>query len=133
MLCVNVRIKGYAGWIGVSFLFFFNKKFLYLLWVLLVGLRGLVWGFGVGCGGLFGGEVEGVACQMHPFWVWIAWSVLGADAFGWLRSFHGLLSGQIAMSGAWPWIGFDGPGEGLRASLIISLMLCNYIKFQNCR
>ena len=40
---------------GVSFSFFFNKNFLYLLWVPLVGLRGLVWGFGVGCDGLFGG------------------------------------------------------------------------------
>ena len=49
-----------------------------------MGLRGLVWGFGVGCGGLFGEEVVGVACQMHPFRVWIAWSVLGVDAFGWL-------------------------------------------------
>ena len=52
---------------GVSFSFFFYKNFLYLLWVPLVGLRGLVWGFGVGCGGLFGEEVVGVACQMHPF------------------------------------------------------------------
>ena len=41
--------------------------------------------------------------------------------------------GQSAMSGAWPWIGLGGPGEGLGASLIISLMLCNYIKFQSCR
>ena len=97
------------------------------------GAAGLVWGSGVGCGGLFGSEVEGVDCQMHPFWVWIAWSVLGADAFGWFLSFPGLLSGQSAMSGAWPWIGLGGPGEGLGASLISSLMLCNYIKFQNCR
>ena len=48
-------------------------------------------------------------------------------------SMHGLLSGQSAMSGAWPWIGLGGPEEGLGASLIISLMLCNYITFQNCR
>ena len=66
-------------------------------------------------------------------WVWIAWSVLRADAFRWLLSFHGLPSGQSAISGAWPWISLSGPGEGLGASLIISLMLCNYIKFQNCR
>ena len=118
---------------GVSFVFSFNKNLLYLLWVPL-DLRGLVWlFFGAGCGGLFGVEVEGVACQMHLFWVWIAWSVLGADAFGWFLSFPGLLSGQSAMSGAWPWIGLSGPGEGLGASLIISLMLCNYIKFQNYR
>ena len=71
---------------GVRFSFFFNKNFLYLLWVPLVGLWGLVWGFGVECGGLIGGEVVGVACQMHPFRVWIAWSVLGVDAFGWLLS-----------------------------------------------
>ena len=96
-------IKGYAGWMGSVFLFFFNKNFLYLLWVPLVGLRGLLWGFGVGCGG----EVVGVASQMH--------------------------SGQSAMPGAWPWIGLSDPGEGLGASLIISLMFCNYIKFQNCR
>ena len=76
-----MRIKGYAGWMESVFLFF-NKNFLYLLWVPLEGLRGVVWGFGVGCGGLFGGEAEGVTCQIHPFWVWIAWSVLGADAFG---------------------------------------------------
>ena len=29
-----------------------------------------------------------------------------------------------------PWIGFGGPSERLGASLRISLMLCNYIKFQ---
>ena len=52
-----------------------------------------------------------------------------ADAFGWFLSFPGLLSGQSAVSGAWPWIGLNGPGEGLGASLIISLMLCNYLKF----
>ena len=98
-----------------------------------MGLRGLVWGFGVECGGLFGGEVEGMACQMHPFSVWITWSVLGADAFGWFLSFPGLLSWQSAMSGAWPWISLGGPGKGLGASLMVSLMLCNYIKFQNCR
>ena len=68
------------GWGQFPFSFFSNKNLLYLLWVPLVGLQGLVWGFSVGCGGLFGGEVEGLACQMHPFWVWIAWSVLGADA-----------------------------------------------------
>ena len=117
-----MRIKGYAGWMGSVF---FNKNFLYLLWAPLVGLWVLVWGFGVGCGGLFGGKVVGVACQMHPFWVWIAWSVLRANAFGWLLSFLGLLSGQSAISGAWPWISLGGPREGLGASLIISLMLCN--------
>ena len=55
-----------------------------------MGLWGLVWGFGVGCSGLIGGEVVGVACQMHPLRVWIAWSVLGVAAFGWLLSvvFH---------------------------------------------
>ena len=63
----------------------------------------------------------------------IAWSVLGADSFGWFLSFPGLLSGQSAMSGSWPWIGLGGPGEGLEASVIISLMLCNNIKFQNSR
>ena len=89
-----------------------------------------MWGFGVGCSAPLGGQVEGVACQMHLFWVWIAWSVLGTDAFGWFLSFPGLLSGQSAMSGAWPWIDLGGPGEGLRTSLIISLMLCNSIKFQ---
>ena len=87
----------WGGW--GQFFFFFNKNFLYLLWNPLVVLQGLVWGFGAGYGGLFGGEVEGVACQMHPFWVWIAWSVLGADVFGWFLSFPGLLSGQSAMSG----------------------------------
>ena len=114
---VDVRIKGYAGWMGSVFLFLFNKNFLHLLWVLLVGLRGLVWGFSVWCDGLFGGEVVGVACQMHPFRIWIAWSVLGVDAIGWLLSFRGVPSAQSAMSGAWPWIGLGGPGEGLGASL----------------
>ena len=116
---------------GVSFSFFFNKNFLYLLRVPLVGLWGLVWGFGVGCGGLIGGEVVGVACRMHPLRVWS----------------HGLFSGWLHLAGsslwssiwaecrfgAWHWIGLSGPGEGLGASLIISLMLCNYIKFQNCK
>ena len=115
---------------GVSFSFFFNENFLYLLRVPLVGLWGLVWGFGVGYGGLIGGDVVGVACQMHPFRVWIAWSVLGCI---WLAPLRGLPSGQSAVSGAWPCIGLSGPGEELGASLIISLMLCNYIKFQNYR
>ena len=76
---------------GVSFLFFFNRNFLYLLLVPLVGLQ--AW-----CGGLFCGEVRGVACRMHPFWGWITWSVLRVNVFGWFLSFPGLLSGQSAMS-----------------------------------
>ena len=117
---------------GVSFyvLFFFNKNLLYLLWVPLVGLLGLVWGFGVWCDGLFGREAF-FRCICSGYGS--SWSVLGADAFGWFLSFLGLLSGQSTMSGAWPWIGRGGPGEGLGASLIIAIMLCNYIKFQNCR
>ena len=127
-----MRIKGYVGWMGSVFLFFLQKFLVPAVGPsrgaagLGVGLRCWVW-WSV-CG-----EVEGVACQMHPFWVWITWFVLGADPFGWLLSFHGLLSGQSAMSGAWPWIGLGGPGEGLGASLIIFLMVCNYIKLQNCR
>ena len=127
-----MRIKGHAGWTGSVFLFFFNKNFLYLLRVPLVGLWGLVWGFGVGCGGLISGEVVGVGLSDA--------STQGMDRMVcsqggciWLAPLHGLPSGQSAVFGAWPWIGLSGPGEGLGASLIISLMLCNYIKFQNCR
>ena len=62
-----MRIKGCMGWVGLAFSFFLTKEFLYLLLVPLVGLRGLVCGFGAGCGGLFGGEVGDVACRTHPF------------------------------------------------------------------
>ena len=108
---------------GVSF--FLNKNFLYLLWVPLVGLRGLVWGFGVGCGGLIGGGGRwgGLSDRM----------VCSRGGCIWLAPLRGLSSGQSAVFGAWPWIGLSAPGEGLGASLIFSLMLCNYIKFQNCR
>ena len=36
------------------------------------------------------GRSWGLACRMHPLRVWIAWSVLGVAAFGWLLSvvFH---------------------------------------------
>ena len=49
------------------------------------------------------------------------------------RLFTELKLSKSAVFGAWPWIGLSGPGEGLGERLIISLMLCNYIKFQNCR
>ena len=114
-----------------QFFFFFNKNFLYLLRVPLVGLWGLVWGFGVGCGGLIGGGRGGGLSDA---------STQGMDRMVcsrggciWLAPLRGFPSGQCAVFGAWPWIGRSGPREGLRASLIISLMLCNYIKFQNCR
>ena len=81
---VDVRIKGYAGWMGSVFLFFFNKIVLYLLWVPLVGLQGLVRGFGVGCGGLFGGEAWLVRC-IH-------------SGYG----LHGLFSGQMRLAGSSP-------------------------------
>ena len=97
---VDVRIEGCTGCFRSVFLIF-NKNFLYLLLVPLVGLGGLVWGFGAGRGGLSGGEVGGIACWAHSFWGWIAWSVLGADAFGWFLSFPGLPSGQSAVSGIW--------------------------------
>ena len=91
---------------------------------------GLVWGFGVGCGGLIGGGVVGVGLSDA--------STQGMDRMVcsrggcvWLAPRHGFPSGQSAVFGVWPWIGLSGPGEGLGASLIISLMLCNYI--QNCR
>ena len=73
---------------GVSFSFFFNKNFLHLLRVPLVGLWGLVWGFGVGCGGLIGEGSWGLACRMHPLRV-----------NGW----HGLFSGWLHLAGSSPW------------------------------
>ena len=76
----------------------------------------------------------------------------GALLVGRIRSgdrSHGLFSWQMRLAGSSlslvfclgrmpclvlePWIGFVGPVEGPGASLRISLMLCNYIKFQNCK
>ena len=118
---------------GVSFSFFLTK-------ISCTCCGSLLWGCGAWCGVsvlhvvvCLVGRLRARLVKMHPFWAWIAWAVLGADGFGWFLSFPGLLSGQSAMSGAWPWISLGGPGEGLGASLIISLMLCNYITFQNCR
>ena len=56
---IDVRIKDYTWWVG-KFSFFSTKIY---LWVPFVELHILVWGFGAGCGGLFGGEVGHVACQ----------------------------------------------------------------------
>ena len=112
--------------------FFFNKNFLYLLRVPLVGAVGL--GVGLRCwvwwsdwwGGRRGGLSDASTQGMDRM-------VCSRGGCIWLAPFRGLPSGQSAVFGAWPWIGLSGPGEGLGASLIISLMLCNYIKFQNCR
>ena len=123
-----MRIKGYAGWTGSVFLFS-NKNFLYLLWVRLVGLgvglRCLVW-WSDWWGGRGGGLLDASTQGMDRM-------VCSRGGCIWLAPLHGLPSGQSAVFGAWPWISLSGPGEGLRASLIISLMLCNCIKFQNCR
>ena len=43
----------------------------------------------------------GRACWAHPFWGWIAGSVLRASVLGRSCSFCGLLSEQIALSGTW--------------------------------
>ena len=107
--------------------FFFNKNFLYLLWALSWDMWGLVWsvwrggrGRGLSDASILG--IDRMVCSWSGF-VWLAFS------------FRGLPSGQSSISGAWPWIGLGGPGEGLGASLmvIIALILCNYIKFQNYR
>ena len=77
---------------------------------------------------------------------------LGACLVGRVRSgdgSYGLFLGQLRLAGfslflvfclgrepclvLGPWIGLGGPGEGLGASPKISLMFCNYIKFQNCK
>ena len=87
---------------GVSFSFFFNTNFLYFLQVPLVGLWGLVWGFGVGCGGLIGGgggHERGLSDA----------SIQGMDRMVcsrggcvWLATLHGLMSGWSVVPGAWP-------------------------------
>ena len=118
-----------VGW-GQIFLFF-NKNFLYLLLVLLVGLRGLVWGFGAGRGGLLCGEVGG----------WLVGCIRSGDGS------HGLFSVQMLLVSSSlslifclarmpclvlePWIGLGSRGEGLGVGLRIFLMLCHNIKFQN--
>ena len=118
---------------GVSFSFFFNQKFL----VIAAGpSRGAV-GLGVGLwcwvwcsdwwGGGRGGGLSDASTQGMDR------MVCSRGGCIWLAPLRGLPSGQSAVFGAWPWIGLICPGEGLGASLIISLMLCNYIKFQNCR
>ena len=109
---------------GVSFSFFFNKNFLYLLRVPLVGLQCWVWWsdwWGVLGVGMSDASTQGMDCM-----------VCSRGGCIWLAPLRGLPSGQSAVFGAWPRISLSGPGEGLGASLI-SLMLCNYIKFQNCR
>ena len=79
---------------GVSFSF--NKNFLYLLLVPLVGLQGLVWGFGAGCGGLLGGrhglsdasvlEMDRMVCSCGRC-VWLVplfpWSSVWAECRVW--------------------------------------------------
>ena len=107
---------------GGSVFFFSNKNFLYLILVSFVGLRGFVWGFGDGRGGLFGGEVGGVACRTHPFWGWIAWSVLGANAFGSILSFPGLLSGHSAVFATWT---LNQPRRSWRGTWSKSNKICN--------
>ena len=123
--------KGCVGWVGSVFLFL-DKNFLFLLWVPLVGSWCLVWGFGAGRGGLFEGEVG----------AWLLGHIRPGD-----RSYS-LFSGQMRLAGSslplafclsrMPclglglWINFGSPGERLGASLRTSLMLCNYIKCQNC-
>ena len=57
---------------------------------------------------------------------------------GWMRLVGSSLSlvfclGRMPCLVLEPCIGFGGPGEGLGSSLRISLVLCNYIKFQNCK
>ena len=95
-----MKIKGCAGWVTKFFFFFLRKISCTCYWSLSWDCESLVWGFGAGRGGLFGGEVGGVAYQTHTFWGWIAWSVLRVDAFGWFLSFPGLLSGPNSVPGA---------------------------------
>ena len=71
-----------------------------------------------------------MTCWINPFWGSIAWSVLRADTFGWYLSLV-FCMGRMPCLVLEPWIGFSGPGKEFRTSLRISLMLYNYIKFQN--
>ena len=74
-----------------------------------------------------------MASRLHPFWEWIAWSVLGTDAFDRPSLFLVFCLGRMSCLAIGPWIVFGGPKNGLGASLRISPMLCNYIKFQDCK
>ena len=92
-----------------------------------------VMGFWYGVGGLFEGKVG----------AWLVARISSGDGS------HGLFLGQMRLAGSslslvfclgripclglGPWISFGSPGEELGASLRISLMLCNYIKFKNCQ
>ena len=115
-----------------QFFFFFQQKFLVLAAGpshgavgLGVGLRFWVW-WSDWWGGRGGGLSDASTQGMDRM-------VCSRGGCIWLAPLRGLPSGQSVVFGAWSWISLSGPREGLGASLIISLMLCNYIKFQNCR
>ena len=84
-----------------------------------------------------------VVCSVGRLGAWLVGRIRSGDGP------HGLSSGRMRFAGSSlslvfclgrmpcpvlePWIGFGGPEAGLAVSLRISLMLCNYIKFQNCK